>query len=143
MQSRQKAAVDEPCLGKERSFSLSFPNIFLDEGSGGLMEKGQDQIEFRCEFCGSNTREDVVNMALWEEGNLIVIEDVKARICDQCHEQFYDSETTWKIDKLRQEGFRPENAEREIKVPVFSLRRVKISELNFPHPVLGEDGTIE
>jgi len=107
------------------------------------MANQENEIEIRCEFCGSATHEDVVNMCHWEAGKLIVIEDIKARICDQCQEQFYDAETTWKIDKLRQEGFEPEKAERIIQVPVFSLKRVQVPERNFPHPVLGEGGTIE
>ena len=107
------------------------------------MANEENEIEFRCEFCGSTTHEDVVNMCHWEDRKLIVIEDIKARVCDQCQEQFYDSETTWKIEKLRQEKFRTEKPERFMEVPVFSLKRIQLPEGNFPHPVLGEGGTID
>jgi YgiT-type zinc finger domain-containing protein len=98
---------------------------------------------FPCEFCMSATHEDVVNMCLWEDGRLIVIEDVPARICNQCLEQFYDADINWKIHKLREQGFHPEDAEKFVQIPFFSLKKVKIPDGNFPHPVLGEEGTID
>ena len=93
-----------------------------------IEENDAPKEEMVCEFCGGDTHEDIVNVSMWENGKLILIEDVNARICDKCHEQFYDSSFTYKIDKLRSEGFRPENADRIIEVPVFSIKRVKIPE---------------
>ncbi len=92
------------------------------------VEETAEEVEMVCEFCGGDTHEDIVNVSMWENGKLVVIEDVDARICEKCHEQFYDSSFIYKIDKLRSEGFHPENADRIIEVPVFSIKRVPLPE---------------
>ena len=78
-----------------------------------------------CQYCGAETYEDVVRVAMWEEEKLVVIEDVPARTCKGCLEQYYDELTTFKIDKLRGSRFPIENAQRVIQVPVFSLAEAK------------------
>ena len=43
-------------------------------------------------------------------------------MCDACHEQFFDDGTVVVLDLLRGEGFPPEKARGELRVPVFSFR---------------------
>lgn len=78
-----------------------------------------------CEHCQAVTHPDVVNMALWNEGALVLIEDVPARVCPTCMEQYYDDVTSFKIDKLRAGRFPPSDAKEVIEVPVFSLGDVE------------------
>jgi len=78
-----------------------------------------------CEHCLTETHEDVVNMALWNEGRLVLIEDVPARVCAECMEQYYDDVTRFRIDKLRAGRFPPSDAKEVIEVPVFSLGDVE------------------
>jgi hypothetical protein len=60
---------------------------------------------------------------------LVVIEDLPALVCNTCGEQFYDDATMLLIDRLRATNFPPEDAIRELCVPVFSCRSVASSEM--------------
>ena len=78
----------------------------------------------RCEHCGSRTEEDLVRAAFWSDRGLIAIEDVPARVCRACGEQFYDRETARRIEKLV--AGPAGEAKQEILVPVFSLADVEL-----------------
>jgi YgiT-type zinc finger domain-containing protein len=75
-----------------------------------------------CPRCDGQMRSDIVKTALWARGFLYVVEDIRAQVCDSCVEQFYDEETTDALRRLTEEGFPIAKAEREIVVPVFSLK---------------------
>ena len=105
-----------------------------------------------CKYCGSVTVNDMVKSVLWVDGRLIAIENIPARVCQQCREQFYDDQT---IEKMTTLGKRPApivrrtpsitknsdlihphpsnwcgvpgTARRDVSVPVFSLADVKES----------------
>ena len=83
----------------------------------------ESQGDTACSYCGAATHEDNVNMALWEGERLVVIEDVPARVCKGCFEQFYDDIVRFEVDQLRGEGFPLAAAERVVEVPVFSLAK--------------------
>ena len=88
------------------------------------------QLSAPCPACEStNTRHDYVRSALWQNERLVVIEDIPALVCNTCGEQFYDDGTMLLIDRLRATGFPPEDAVRELSVPVFSCRSVASSEM--------------
>jgi len=86
-----------------------------------------DEGQVKCDFCNSRTYEDTVKMSLWEGERLIVIEDVPARVCERCMEQFYDDFTVLKIDLLRGRKFPLSEAKRVIEVPIFTLPEIKIA----------------
>jgi len=72
-----------------------------------------------CQECGSQTQADVVKAAFWTDRGLVVIEDVPARVCRRCAEQFYDEATAAQIQRrLADPSFEPK---RQILVPVVSL----------------------
>jgi YgiT-type zinc finger domain-containing protein len=74
-----------------------------------------------CPVCEStDTRHAHVRSAFWHNDRLVVIEDVPALVCNVCGEQFYDDGTVRLIDRMRQNGFPPEEAIRELQVPVYS-----------------------
>jgi YgiT-type zinc finger domain-containing protein len=76
-----------------------------------------------CSQCGgTDLRRTTARSAFWEGERLIVIEDIPAIVCANCHEQHYDDTTVVLLDLLRGDGFPPERAVRTIAVPVFSLR---------------------
>jgi len=79
-----------------------------------------------CPACGGTIREDHVHMSLWKGERLIVIEDVPAAVCEQCHEQYYDDFTRYRIERLGENGFPVADAQRVLEVPVFSLDAVPI-----------------
>ncbi|MDW7712001.1 MAG: type II toxin-antitoxin system MqsA family antitoxin [Deferrisomatales bacterium] len=76
----------------------------------------------RCGNCGSEqVCSTTVRSAFWHGDRLVVVEDVPALVCDACHEQFYDDGTVVVLDLLQGDGFPPEQARRELRVPVFSF----------------------
>ncbi len=83
--------------------------------------------DWACPNCGSQTEEDMVQVAMWEQGKKepVVITDIPARTCKKCAERFYTQETNLKIDLLRMRGFPPSKAIRTIEVPVFSLKQLE------------------
>lgn len=87
-----------------------------------------------CDHCQTATHEDVVNMALWEDGRPVLVEGVPARVCPECMEQYYDDVTRFKIDKLRAGHFPLSDAKEVIKVPVFSLADVEAPEVRDSSP---------
>ena len=85
------------------------------------MSTDTDHINHTCKYCDAKTRENVVNMCLWEGERLIVIEGLPARVCGECLEQYYDNDVLVRIDQLRAKSFPVEQAKRVMEVPVFSL----------------------
>ncbi len=76
-----------------------------------------------CTQCGrASLRATMVRSAFWQGERLVVIEDIPAMVCEACQERFYDDATVMLLDFKRGEGFRPEDAVAELRVPVFSLR---------------------
>lgn len=82
-----------------------------------------EQAPAECGHCGgTDLRSQTIRSAFWDNDRLVVIEDIPAVVCMNCHEQYYDDTTVVLLDLLRGDGFTPEKALREITVPVFSLR---------------------
>jgi YgiT-type zinc finger domain-containing protein len=94
-----------------------------DETKRLLEDAEEGAAAFRCPYCQGRTREDVVQAALWLERGLIAIEEIPARVCQQCGEQFYAEEVTRKIERLIEDP--SAQATRQILVPVFSLAEVE------------------
>ena len=79
------------------------------------------QLSAPCPVCDStDTRHAHVRSAFWHDDRLVMIEDVPALVCNVCGEQFYDDGAVLLIDRMRQNGFPPEDAIRELRVPVYS-----------------------
>jgi len=72
-----------------------------------------------CTCCGADTREDFVKAAFWGPQGLVAIEDIPARVCEGCGEQFYDDQTAQRIEGIVN-GSAAVPRQR-ITVPVFSL----------------------
>jgi len=56
------------------------------------------------------------------DGALAVVEDIPARICGECLEQYYDEDTADALRVLVESGFPAAEASRMVHVPVFSLQ---------------------
>jgi len=81
-----------------------------------------------CPVCEStDTHQAHVRSAFWHNDRLVVIEDVPALVCNTCGEQFYDDATVHLIDGMRANGFPPEDAVRELRVPVYSCSKAASS----------------
>lgn len=81
-----------------------------------------EQLTTACPVCESaNTGVAFVRSAFWHNDRLVVIDDVPALVCRACGEQFYDDGTVRVIDRMRANGFPPEDAVGELTVPVFTF----------------------
>jgi YgiT-type zinc finger domain-containing protein len=89
-----------------------------------------DQLPASCPICEStNVRCAQVRSAFWHDDRLVVIEDVPALVCNTCGEQFYDDAAVLLIDRMRASGFPPEDAVRELRVPVFALGNIGVTDV--------------
>ena len=87
------------------------------------IESSDSQSGAVCPGCGgSDIGMARVRSAFFHEDRLVVVEDIPALVCAGCNEQFYDDRTVVVLDLLRGDGFPPERAREEIRVPVFSFR---------------------
>jgi YgiT-type zinc finger domain-containing protein len=77
-----------------------------------------------CANCGgTRIHADRVRCAFWHQDRLVVVEDIPALVCDDCHEQFYDDATAVTLDLMRGDGFPAEQARGELRAQVFSFRK--------------------
>ncbi|MCK4939326.1 MAG: YgiT-type zinc finger protein [Rhodospirillaceae bacterium] len=85
----------------------------------------QQQSSNTCEQCGSpSIHSETVRSAFWHDDQLVVVEDIPALVCGNCHEQFYDDVTVILLDLFHGEGYPRDEARKEISVPVFSLQDI-------------------
>lgn len=94
-----------------------------------MAERDLDKlIPHRCPRCNTEMRKETVKTVIWRGESLYVIEDIPARVCSHCMEQYYDEDTANAIRHLTEEGFPASAIKREVLVPVFSLEgRIKQS----------------
>ena len=81
-----------------------------------------------CKYCGSETVDGLTQSAFWVEGELIAVENITARVCSRCGEQFYDEDTAEKIAALEKGGCIDGLTRREILVPILSVVHAVTSE---------------
>jgi len=81
---------------------------------------------FPCAYCGAATHDDVVKAAFWGRQGLVAIEDIRARVCGGCGEQFYDDKTARRIEGIVEGSTAVPR--RRITVPVFSLAAAENAE---------------
>lgn len=94
------------------------------QANAGEKPFDQRRRALACRCCRSNTYEDVVKAAFWSDRGLIAIEDIPARVCEACGEQFYEEKTAHKIERLLADP--PARARQQTRVPVFSLTEVDV-----------------
>ena len=63
-----------------------------------------------------------VRTTFWHDDRPAIVEDIPALVCSTCMEQFYDADVSEALRRLAEEGFPAEAAQKEIAVPVFSLK---------------------
>ena len=76
----------------------------------------------RCPRCESALVPQIVRTAIWQQDRVAIVEDIPAHVCSSCMEQFYDDDVSDALRKLTEDGFPASEAEKEIPVPVFSLK---------------------
>ena len=79
------------------------------------------EADMLCEACKKPTKADHVNVTVWLGGELNVIEEVPAHVCESCQIEYFDPETQARIDALSEAGFPRWQAVREMPVGVFTI----------------------
>ena len=84
---------------------------------------GSEQASLgNCTNCGSpDTQYTEVRSAFWHEERLVVVDGIPAIVCLSCREQYYDDSTALVLDLMRGDGFPEDQAQAELRVPVFSF----------------------
>jgi YgiT-type zinc finger domain-containing protein len=84
------------------------------------MNQDQEQIPVRetCYFCGRGVLEArQVTVDFRWGAYLVIIQDVPAKVCNECGERYYAAEVVRQMERIAKEGQREE----EIRVPVVTL----------------------
>jgi YgiT-type zinc finger domain-containing protein len=76
----------------------------------------------RCPRCGEPLSPAIVRTMFWRDDRPAIVEDIPAQVCGPCVEQFYDEDVSEALRRLAEDGFPVEAAQKEIVVPVFSLK---------------------
>jgi len=53
-----------------------------------------------CEFCGGETIKKKVRKQHWLRGRLYLVENVEAKVCNECGERYFHAKTLDAIDRL-------------------------------------------
>ncbi len=81
-----------------------------------------EQTGANCPRCQQTLVAKTVKTAIWQGDRVAIVEDIPAHVCGSCLEQFYDDDVSDALRRLAEQGFPAEAAEKEIRVPVFSLK---------------------
>ncbi len=76
----------------------------------------------KCAICGGIQKEEITKLELWVDGKLIVIEDVPAKVCENCGEKYFSAKVSKHIDALLESAG---EAKRKLEVPVLSFKALK------------------
>jgi len=74
----------------------------------------------RCRMCQREMEEKSITVDLRIGDKLFVVEEVPAKVCNQCGEKVFTPAVTRKLQNLIK---RRRKAPRTVRVPVFSLKR--------------------
>lgn len=86
------------------------------------MDSPEPMSSLVCANCGSaSVSLRHVRSAFWQDDRLVVVQNIPALVCGSCAEQSYDDTTVIKLDLLRSKGFPVEQAQAELRVPVFAF----------------------
>ena len=75
-----------------------------------------------CYFCGRGILEQkhVTVDFRWGDHQLVVIENVPAKVCNECGERYFAAKVVRQMERIAKEG----QKDKEIRVPVISLKKI-------------------
>jgi YgiT-type zinc finger domain-containing protein len=83
------------------------------------LQNPQVKVIDRCDLCGGELQPGVTTLEIWRGTELIVIKDVEADVCQQCHEAYLSPEVSERLDDFLSEHHR-HRPERYLAVPQYS-----------------------
>ncbi len=73
----------------------------------------------RCDLCGGELKPGRTGLEVWRGEELIVIRDVPADVCQQCHEAYVSADISERLDHFLAEHHR-HSPERYLAVPQYA-----------------------
>jgi YgiT-type zinc finger domain-containing protein len=52
----------------------------------------------RCDLCGGELKLGQTTLEIWRDEEMLVIKDVPADVCEQCHEAYVSAEVSERLD---------------------------------------------
>jgi YgiT-type zinc finger domain-containing protein len=124
---RIQKLLKNPVVEPERQIRVSvydfpqFESIGKHRQFRSIRARKDSQTILQCKYCESETVEKLVKSAFWANEQLIAVENIPARVCQECEVHFYDDETAETIATLGQLRAVPDGAKRDVTASVFSL----------------------
>lgn len=124
---RIQELLKNPTTEPERLIRVSVYDLPQLESMGkhrqfqSIRANKDSQASLQCKYCESETVEELVKSAFWVDEQLIAVENIPARVCQECEVHFYDDETAETIATLGQLRAVPDGARRDVTASVFSL----------------------
>jgi len=75
----------------------------------------------KCDLCGGKVEKKLINYTLLYEGHWIIVENVPAKVCQQCGEKLFDPKV---VERLQKIIWSKQTPQKKIKIPVFDLSSV-------------------
>jgi YgiT-type zinc finger domain-containing protein len=75
----------------------------------------------RCPFCKGDTEQQLIRYVQEYDGQVVIVENVPALVCDQCGETLFRPEIVEKLQRIVW-GETPQT--REVKVPFYDFEQV-------------------
>ncbi|MGH9843426.1 MAG: type II toxin-antitoxin system MqsA family antitoxin [Blastocatellia bacterium] len=76
-----------------------------------------------CDLCGGELKAGQTTLEIWRGKELLVIRDVPADVCQQCHEAYLSAAVSERLDHFVSE-YQQRRPERYLAVPQFSAAQV-------------------
>jgi YgiT-type zinc finger domain-containing protein len=77
----------------------------------------------RCDLCGGVLQPGKTTLGIWHGEELVVIRDVPADVCQQCHEAYISASVSERLDHFLDEHHR-HRPERYLAVPQYSAVQI-------------------
>jgi YgiT-type zinc finger domain-containing protein len=101
---------------REPSFSVMKKETSEMKKNEKISEIRKGKSKELCDFCGGTLYPKIVNLEFRVKGELIVIEEVPAEVCNRCGEKYLSAEVDAGVEQLLKSN---PKAEKTITVPVF------------------------
>ena len=77
----------------------------------------------KCELCRGKVRKELISYTLFYEGHWIIVENVPAKVCQQCGEKLFEPKV---VERLQKIVWNKQAPHKKIKTPVFDLSSVRV-----------------
>ena len=119
------AETEEPTSSVVKGEALGKPSRKIDltdtpKGKAKKISRPSGRLD-HCALCNGKLEESTTEFMARASGEVVIINDVPARVCEQCGEAYYTVEISRKIDAVMSEAHRKKLCVRPVPAGEFSL----------------------